>query len=121
MHGDTAAARDVADNFVAGNGIATLGAVDEQIAVAFDDQRRLTETQHALDGFDESGLGVHGFGLGGFFRFSEKARENLAGGIFSEANGGVEILSFGKTVVGNKFVDVSFRNFLYAARELAPL
>src|SRR6266567_978839 len=52
-------------------------------------------------------------------RRSEKAGEDLAGGIFSETNGGVEILRFGKTVVGNKFVDVGFRDFLEAAAEVA--
>src|SRR5260370_23994210 len=35
MHRDAAAARDVADNFVARNGIATLGAVNEQVVVTF--------------------------------------------------------------------------------------
>src|SRR5216684_4422898 len=59
VHGHTAAAGDVADNFVAGNGIAALGAVNEQVVVALDDQGRLAEAQHALDGLDEGGLGVH--------------------------------------------------------------
>src|SRR5437879_8798722 len=33
MDGDAATARDVADNFVPGNGIATFGAVDEQFVL----------------------------------------------------------------------------------------
>src|SRR6266481_9332794 len=37
VHGHAAAAGDVADNFVAGSGIATLGAVNEQVVVALDD------------------------------------------------------------------------------------
>jgi len=118
VHGDAAAARDVADNFVAGNGIATFGAINEQIVMAFDDQRRFAETQHAFDGLDESGLGIDGFGLGGFFRFPEQAREDLAGGIFSEADGGVEILNLGKAVIGNELEDVGFGNFLEAAAEV---
>src|SRR6266852_4521942 len=86
VHGDTAAARDVADNFVAGNGIAAFGAVNEQVVVTFNNQGRFAEAQHALYCFNESGLGVDGFGLGSFFRFTEKAREDLAGGIFSETD-----------------------------------
>src|SRR6266436_2796686 len=83
VHGHAAAAGDVADNFVAGDGIATLGAVNEQVVVALDDQGRLAEAQHALDGLDEGGLGVTGLGFRGFFRLPEKARKDLAGGIFS--------------------------------------
>src|SRR5258707_1080968 len=118
VHGDTAAARDVADNFVAGNGIAAFGAVNEQIAVALDDERRFAEAQHPFYCFDNRGLGVDGLGVGRFFRFSEKAREDLAGGIFSEADGSVEILHFGKAVVGNELEDVGFGNFLEAAAEM---
>src|SRR5713226_841668 len=118
MYGDTAASRDVADNFVAGNGIATLGAVNEQVVVTFYNQGRFAEAQHALYCFNESGLGVDGFGLGGFFRFTEKAREDLAGGIFAETDGGVKILNFRKAVIGNQFEDVGFRNFLEAAAKM---
>src|SRR5712692_6107406 len=70
VHGNAAAAGDVADNFVAGNGIAALGAVNEQVAVALNDERRIAETQHALDGLDERRLGVNGFRFRGFFRFA---------------------------------------------------
>ncbi len=118
VHGDTAAAGDVADNFVAGNGIAALGAVNEQIVVTFYNEGSLAEAQHAFYCFYEGRLSVNGFGLGGFFRLTEKARENLAGGIFSETNGGVKILNFGKAVIGNEFQDVRFRNFLEAAAEM---
>src|SRR5216683_1327248 len=118
VNGDAAAARDVADNFVAGNGIAALGAVDEQVVVALDDQGRLAEAQHPFYGFDKGRLGVNGLGRRGFLRFSENAREDLAGGIFSETDGGVEILNFGKAVIGNEFEHVGFRNFLEAAAEM---
>ncbi len=119
VDGDSSSSRDVADNFVAGNGIATLGAVNEQVVVTFNDERSFAEAQHALYCFYEGRLGVNGFGLGGFFGFTEKACEDLAGGIFSETNGGVKILNFGKTVIGNEFQDVGFRNFLQAAAEVA--
>ena len=112
VHGDAAAPRDVADNFVAGNGVATLGAVNEQVVMTFDDERSFAEAQHAFYCFYQSGLGVNGFGLGGFFRFTEKARENLPRRIFSEADGGVKIFYFGKAVIGNEFQDVGFGNFL---------
>ena len=112
VHGDAAASRDVADNFVAGNGVATLGAVNEQVVMTFYNQGRFAKAQHAFYCFYESGLGVNGFGLGGFFRFTEKARENLPRRIFSEADGGVKIFNFGKAVIGNEFQDVGFGNFL---------
>src|SRR5713226_3009817 len=66
VYGNTAAARDVADNFVAGNGIAAFGAVNEQIAVALDDERRFAEAQHPFYCFDNRRLGVDGFGFGNF-------------------------------------------------------
>ena len=71
MDGDAAATGDVTDNFVPGNGIATFGAVDEQVVVAFDNQRSFAKTQDALDGLDECGLGVCRFGLRGFCRFTK--------------------------------------------------
>src|SRR5229473_7722409 len=46
MHRDAAAARDVADDFVTGNGVATLGAVNEQVVVTFNDERRFAEAEH---------------------------------------------------------------------------
>src|SRR5260370_5174585 len=102
VNGDTTAPGDVADNFVAGNGIATLGAVNEQVVVALDDQGCLAKAQHAFYGFDERRLGVKRFGLGGFFRVSWNARKNLAGGIFSETDGSVKILNPGKAVIGDE-------------------
>src|SRR5438309_1029725 len=118
VHGDTATAGDVADNFVARNGIATLGAVNEQVVVALNHEWRLAKTEHAFDGLDESGFGIDGLGLGRFFRFSENAGEDLAGGIFSETDGGKEILNFGKTAVGNEFEEIGFGYFLEAAAEM---
>src|SRR5437016_7204706 len=118
VHGYAAAAGNVADNFIAGNGIATLGAVNKQVVVALDHQGRRAKTEHAFDGLDESGLGIDGLGLRGFLRFSENAREDLAGGIFSEPDGSVEILNFGKTAIGNEFMDVGLGDFLEAAAEM---
>jgi len=83
-----------------------------------DDQGRFAKTQHAFDGLDESGLGIDGLGLGGFFRFSENAREDLAGGIFPETDSGVEILNFGKAVIRNELEDVGFGDFLEASAEV---
>src|SRR6266852_2035976 len=112
VDGDTAASRDVANNFVAGNGIATFGAVNKQVVVTFYNQRSFAKAQHALYCFYEGRLGVNGFGIGNFFRLTEKARENLAGGIFSETDRGVKILNFGKTIIGDESEDVRFGNFL---------
>src|SRR5260370_42511534 len=83
--------------------------------MALDDERSFAEAEHALDGFDERGLGVNGFGLGGFFWLSVKAGEDLAGGIFFENNGGGGVVRFGKAAVGHKCVDVCFREFFEAA------
>src|SRR5713101_1991148 len=119
VDGDSSSSRDVADDFVARNGVATLGAVNEQVVVTFNDERRFAEAEHTLDGLDQSGLGVEAFRLFGLFRLTEQASQNLPRGVFSKADGSVEILDLGKSVVGNKFVDVSFRNFLQAASEVA--
>src|SRR5260370_3815097 len=121
VHGDAAASRDVADNFVARNGIAALGAVNKQVVVAFDDERSFAEAQHALHCFYEGGLGVDAFGLRGFFRFTEKAREDLAGGIFSETDGSVKILNPKKAGIRNEFVGVGFINFLHTPASTTTL
>ena len=71
MNGDAAAAGDVADDFVAGNWIATLRAIHQQIVVALDDERRFAEAQHALDGFDQRRLGVRCFGSATLFRLAQ--------------------------------------------------
>src|SRR5258706_2316433 len=119
VHGDAATTGDIADDFVARNGVAALGAVNEQVVVAFDDERSFAETEHALDGLDQGGLGVNTFRLFGFFRLAEEAREHLARGIFSEADGSVKILSLGEAIIRNKFVDVGFGNFFQASAEVA--
>ena len=43
----------------------------------------------------------------------------MASGIFSEADGGVEILRFGKAIIRKQFVEVRFWNFLEAAAKVA--
>src|SRR5438552_820571 len=55
VDGDATASRDVADDFIARNGVATFGAVNEQVVVTFDDERGFAEAQHAFNGFDEGG------------------------------------------------------------------
>src|SRR6266853_3946852 len=72
VNGNAAAARNVADDFIARNRVATFGAVYEQIVVAFDDERGGAESEHALDGFDQRGLGVGSFGVPGFFRLAQE-------------------------------------------------
>src|SRR5216683_6623020 len=61
VYGNAATPRDVPDDVVAGNRIATLGAVDQQVPVALDDQRCIAKTKHALDGLDQGRFGVFGF------------------------------------------------------------
>src|SRR3984893_887481 len=119
VHGDATAARDVADDFVAGDGVAALGAVNKQVVVALDDQRSFAEPQYALDGLDQGGLGIDSLRLVVLSRFAKHAREDLARGVFAEAHGGIEVLDFGEAMVGNKFHHVLFGNFLQAAAEVA--
>src|SRR5262249_48325615 len=63
VDGDAATARDIADDVVAGNRITTLGAIDEKVAVTFDDERSFAEAKHALDSLDDRRRGFFGVGL----------------------------------------------------------
>ena len=71
---DPAAARDVADDLVAGNRVATFRAVNHQIAVAANNDRGFVDTHHAL----ERGVGL-GLALLGRFgeRFAGQLRKYL--------------------------------------------
>ena len=53
VDGDAAAARDVADDVVAGNRIAAFRAVDHQVVMAAHDDRGVLHAEHALDGRDD--------------------------------------------------------------------
>src|SRR5258706_4443525 len=119
VDGHAAATGDIADDYVARNGVATLGRVNEQVVVAFDNERSFAETEHALDGFDQGGLAVNAFRRFGFFRLAEEACEHLARRILSKADGSVKILDFGKAVVRNQLEHVGFGNFLEAAAKVA--
>src|SRR6202166_232815 len=119
VHRDAAAARDVPDYFITGNGIAALRAIDQQIVMPFDDKRRFAETQHAFDGFNQRGLGVGHFNLRGLGRLTKHAGQNLARGILSKAYRGIQIVNLRKAVIGGHLQHVRFRNFLQAAIEVA--
>src|SRR5580692_1071116 len=121
VHRDAAAAGDVADDVVAGNRIAAFCAIDEQIVVAFDDQRSFAKAEHALDGLDKRRPGIFRFRFPDLFRFAKQARENLPRGIFAKTDGGVEILLFREAVVSEQFFPLRFGNFLEAAAELPGL
>src|SRR4029077_152882 len=53
VDGDAAAARDVADNVVAGNGVAALRAIDHQVVVAADNDGSVAQAEHAFDCRDQ--------------------------------------------------------------------
>src|SRR5579885_720316 len=120
VDGDAPAARDVADNFVTGNGIAALGAIDEQVVMALDHQGSFAKAKHAFDRGDNGRLRGCGIGrAGGFGGFAEDSGEDLARGIFSEADGGVEVLRFREAMLGGQLEHFVLGNFLQAFAEMA--
>src|SRR6202166_1140937 len=112
VHRDAAAARDVPDYFITGNGIAALGAINQQIVMPFDDERRLTETQHAFDGFNQRGLGIGRLNLRGLSRFTKHAGQDLPRGVFSKAYRGIQIVNLRKSVMSTHLQHLRSRNFL---------
>src|SRR5271170_141123 len=110
VHSHAASARNVADDFVAGNGVATFGAIDKQIVLALDDQRSFAKAEHTLDGFYQRGLGVDVFDSVVFRTLTKHAGENLARGIFSKTYGGVQIFNLGDAQVRGDLEHVGFGN-----------
>src|SRR5260221_5428909 len=86
---DAAAPRDITRDVIARNRIAALGTKNEQAIVTFDDKRRVAHAKYAFDGFDDSRLGVVGVRVRRLRAFAEDFGNNLACGIFTEANGSV--------------------------------
>src|ERR1700730_12845252 len=85
----------------------------------FDDKRRLAETQHALDSFNQSWLGVGRLDLRGLGWLAKYAGQNLAGRILSKAYRGIQIVNLRKAVIGSHLQHIRFWNFLQAAIEVA--
>src|SRR5208283_1613552 len=119
VHGNAATPGDVSDDVVTGNGIAAFGAEDQQIVLTTDDERGFAKTQHALNGFNQRGLGI----VGGLVRLlgglAEIAGQDLAGGIFAKADGGEKIFGLGETVFSGELCQIFSRNFLEALGEIA--
>ena len=109
---DAATARDVTGDVVAGNRIATLRAKDEQPVVTFDDERRFAHAEHTLNGLDDGRLCIVGGRVRRLRAFAKHFGNNLAGGIFAEANGREQILDLGKAMILGNFFEVGFRNLL---------
>src|ERR1700732_2102355 len=84
----------------------------------FDEERRLAETLHALDSFNQSWLGVGRLDLRGLGWLAKYAGQNLAGRILSKAYRGIQIVNFRKAVVGSHLQHIRFWNFLQAAIEV---
>src|SRR5712664_1826818 len=106
VHGHATATGDIADDVVAGDGGAALGAIHQQVVVALDDQRRFAKAEHALDRLDQGGLGIFGWRLSGLCSIAKNTGEDLASGIFSKADGGKEILGFRQAVVRSELQEV---------------
>src|SRR6202022_4441399 len=85
----------------------------------FDDKRRLAETQHALDSFNQSWLGIGRLDLRGLGWLAKYAGQNLAGRIFSKAYRGIQIVNLRKAVIGSHLQHIRFGNFLQTAIEVA--
>ncbi len=67
MDGDAFAARDVADDFFAADGVATARAIDEQLVLAFDLERVRSlpmKRETAADCVEGFRAGLFGFGVG---------------------------------------------------------
>src|ERR1700724_1838659 len=102
VNGDAAPPRDVADDVVAGNGIAALRAIHQEIVIAFDDEGSLAKTQHALYGLDQRRLCIFRGRLVGLRSIAENAGENVARGVFSEAYRSIEVLNFRQAGIGGE-------------------
>jgi len=87
--------------------------------MTFDDQRRFTDSQHALDGLDEGGLCVVHIGQRRSRRFAQNFDKNLPCGIFSESYRREQILDFRQTVVRRGFLEVGLIDLFQAAAERA--
>src|SRR5579871_824644 len=103
VDGDTFAAGDVADDGFAANGIAAAGAVDEHVALTFYGNGVVVAEDAAHDVGEGAGLGGKAFGLdvagdGRSGAGGKDAGENLAGGIFSVADAGHEVIDFAEAI-----------------------
>ena len=115
---DAAAAGNVADNVVSRYRVAAFCTKHQQVVLAFDDQGRFAKTEHALDGFDQSRLGV-GFGfLRLLGRHAEIAREDLARRKFAESDGGKKVIDLRKSVFRAELLQILVGNFLQTLREI---
>ena len=109
VDGDAAAARDVADDVVAGNRIAAFRAIDHQIVVAAHDDRAFVHAQHALDGcaelrcFSSAVLGE---------RLPVSFGKHLPRGPFSVAEIGVEVVDMRAAVFGGDALPIFVGDFL---------
>ena len=91
MDGHALAARDVADDGLAHDGVAALRAVDEEVARALDRDALLADAEQALDRVRDRGRL-----LGGRWRLQlvrgQEAREHLAHRDLAVPDGGVEVV-----------------------------
>src|SRR4029077_1932549 len=111
VHGHAAAAGDVADDLIAGDGVAALGAMNHQVVVAANEDGGIVEAEHALDGGNE----LRRFLLGRLDeRLAGSLRQNLARGPFAVDEGGIEIVGAGTAVFGGDTHEIGVGNFLQA-------
>ena len=114
VHGDAFAARDVADDGLAANGIATARAVDQQVAVAFDHDgvassppktRRTTLVKPpAWSALPRPTWAAAPAG--------RKLRQHLAGGILAVANAGHQVVGTAQSVVAGDSLQVGVLDVL---------
>ena len=112
MDGNALAARDIADDVLAADGVATARTVDQQVVLAFDLERvrPLAEEDafdgvgHVVDGVADDALVGGGLGRNGGPWL--ELVEHLARGILAEADGGEKLGLGGKAVFGGDLVVV---------------
>ena len=110
MDGNSFAARDVADDAFATDGVTTARAVDQHIALAFDGDGVLLAAEdtahHAGDGsgFVAEFVGSFDFSFdGGGDTGRKQPGEHLARRIFSVTDAGHEVVGLAQSIAGSDF------------------
>src|ERR1700693_2554377 len=112
VDGHSFASRDVADDSLAANGVATAGAIDEQVALSADDDGVAVAAKDAAHYAGKAvGCGVL-FSVG--HRFSARGREfrqHLAGRVLAVADAGHQVVGASESVFAGRSLQVRFFNF----------
>ena len=125
MHGHALAAGHVADNLFAANGIATVGAIDQQIVVSGNFDGGGVAAEDAAHHAGESGRRIDipvavRWDLAAQLRlFRQHPGQNAAGGELAVAEGGEQVIRLGQSILAGharqlRLADVLQRNVILA-------